>query len=343
MTPDPGDWKVEEAPSKNVALVVLNDTYTDDKYPTLQGVIEDGDMLEKMLEGYEKTVVKNEDDIFKAIRDFKEKHQDLNVERMHFHFSGHGSRNAKISAKKEKDNFNSITPDGTCIIGAKGRPTSIHDLKHKLLELRAEKIVMILDCCRSVSRQARDGGEETEEIEVKLWNREAIPIEDQEKIAVLYGSVDGHTISDDRSFTKELYRVTKNGSNSIPILELANKVNESWEKWKIRQRCIENIVKVGDNWSHFNWPKAEKKQRQSSESSQESLNSNTEDGEKKWKKKMDEMIKIEREERESKIKKLKLLILVMILIMLICLICLSKNDFSNDFINVDLIDFLFKQ
>ena len=57
---------------------------------------------------------------------------------------------------------------------------------------------MTLDCCRTVNKKGRGTHDY---FEVELCNREPIAMEDQEKIAVLYGSMDDHSISDDISFT----------------------------------------------------------------------------------------------------------------------------------------------
>merc|ERR1711915_936232 len=69
-----------------------------------------------------------------------------------------------------------------------------------------------------------------------------------------YGSMDDHSISDDISFTKELYHVTEEGSTNIPILCVTSKVNASWRKKDVKQRCTDDIFKVGDNWGYFLWP-----------------------------------------------------------------------------------------
>lgn len=45
-------------------------------------------------------------------------------------------------------------------------------------------------------------------------------------------------------------------SNRVYIFLLAffSKINESWEKKKIKQRCKLDCVEVGDNWKTFFWP-----------------------------------------------------------------------------------------
>merc|ERR1712029_697438 len=79
---------------------------------------------------------------------------------------------------------------------------------------------------------------------------------DQEKMVVLYGSMDGHSIFDEHSFTKELYKVTEEGETPVPILEIDSLVNTSWSK-KFEtedQRCKVDMVRVRNNWEDFFWP-----------------------------------------------------------------------------------------
>ena len=85
---------------------------------------------------------------------------------------------------------------------------------------------------------------------------EPISPKDQEKIVVLYGSLDGQPTLDCASFTKELFKVTNKAKKNIPILDLTSLVNESWAKSKFAkdQRCKVDIVQVGDNWKDFHWP-----------------------------------------------------------------------------------------
>ena len=50
--------------------------------------------------------------------------------------------------------------------------------------------------------------------------KEEISLQDQERIAVLYGTSDLHTARDDNSFTKELYKVIKDNDWAYPILRI---------------------------------------------------------------------------------------------------------------------------
>jgi len=181
---------------------------------------------------------------------------------LHFHYSGHGVNNAKIVVEEDEkkraieSNITTQitkTPVGECLVGSSGELYSLHDVKHELVKLHAETIVISLDCCRS---ELRGSGRGLTCGEVKLQKKEAISQEDQEKIVVLYGSLDGHSSSDSRSFTKELFKVTDEGNISIPILKLASKVNQSWKD--TNQRCKADLVEVGDNWNDFHWPFNEK-------------------------------------------------------------------------------------
>jgi len=217
--------------------------------------------MEKMLRGSKPKLSPNVPDIKKEVMGFVEEQMsdDSEVGTLHFHFSGHGVHNARIFLTEE-DKIKAIesnettkttkTPVGECLVGTSGKLYSIHDLKSDLLNLNAETIIITVDCCRSESRSPKTRGKSSEE--VKLKEKEAISQKDQEKIVVLYGSLDGHSTLDARSFTKELFKVTQKGNISIPILDLASKVNESWKETD--QRCKADLVQVGDNWKYFYWP-----------------------------------------------------------------------------------------
>ena len=108
----------------------------------------------------------------------------------------------------------------------------------------------------SQSRSSQGRGQDCIKEIVKLQKRAPISQENQEKIFVLYGALDGHSTLDSQSFTNELFKVTNNWEANIPILDLTTNVNESWKNslFASKQRCKADLVKVGDNWEGFYWP-----------------------------------------------------------------------------------------
>jgi len=265
-----GDRACKDSSKQNVAMIILNSmeikTEQNTLLSSLPNVPEDGEMMQEMLKGYVITPLLDDadGDILQAVKDFVETHKKngLNFGRLHFHFSGHGVHNARIHIEPEKLNNSAVktetmttdTPTGECMVGSNGKLYAIHDLKHELLKLGSESITVTLDCCRAQNRGTKSRGP-TEDLVVKLRNQLPISAANEEKICVLYGSLDGHVIYDHRSFTKELYKVTNKGKTNINILHLARKVNNSWKCTD--QRCKVDIVEVGDNWENYFWPSAE--------------------------------------------------------------------------------------
>ena len=250
---------------KNVGLIILNSDYTKSetkgKYLYLPSVQDDGPKMAKMLHKYEIDMKSNVQDILRELKLFVQKYEadDSNIERVHFHFSGHGVHNAKVfleDGEKKKATVSqdgtrtSKTPVGECLVGTSGKLYSLHDVKHELLKLQSKTIIISYDCCRSQLR-----GSDTRGLgsgAVKLQKKEPISNKNQEKIIVLYGSLDGLYAYDSHSFTNQLFKVTEKGNKSIPILKLASVVNESWRDTD--QRCKVDLVEVGDNWADFKWP-----------------------------------------------------------------------------------------
>ena len=98
---------------------------------------------------------------------------------------------------------------------------------------------------------------------------EPVPEEYLSRIAILYGTSELHSARDSHSFTCELCQLVKSRRTPICIVDIpgyvdidmtminydiVRKVNESWEKKKIKQRCKLDCVEVGDNWKNFHWP-----------------------------------------------------------------------------------------
>ena len=82
----------EEAHVKPMlALVIVNWDYMDSKFEELLYPEQDGEAMEKTLEtaGYKHVkIVQNVGDIESCVRRYKTEHQLLEMERLHFHYSG---------------------------------------------------------------------------------------------------------------------------------------------------------------------------------------------------------------------------------------------------------------
>ena len=83
----------------NVALIFLNSLYKEaskEEYSDLEYVDRDGEMMTDMLCSYEVKTFTNIDDFEAALDDVKEGMTNMDIGRLHFHFSGHGVNNARI-------------------------------------------------------------------------------------------------------------------------------------------------------------------------------------------------------------------------------------------------------
>ena len=97
-----------------------------------------------------------------------------------------------------------------------------------------------------------------------------VPHDYLSRIAILYGTSELHQARDSHSFTCELCQLVKGRRTPLCIMDIpgwlilvilctflltfCSKINESWEKKKIKQRCKLDCVEVGDNWRTFFWP-----------------------------------------------------------------------------------------
>jgi len=244
-----------------VALVILNSDYPSTNHSTLHGVKDDGKWMDKMLLSYDDVeILNNVTNIHEAVVDFcaRQVAKYKQVERLHFHYSGHGVENAKVEIDPQsytvEDNrrtFVGVTPTGGCMIGCKGELYSVHDLKLELLKCIPTYLTLTLDCCRNSDRQrCKDPPKEY----VILKNKKPISNEDQQRIAIIYGTSDLHPASDANTFTQELFKVYSAEKQEMPILQIVSKVNKSWKDRGILQICKLDCVEVGSNWKFYIWP-----------------------------------------------------------------------------------------
>ena len=213
----------------NVALIIANSKYKSKDLVDLPKVTDDGVMMEEMLSSHNYEIKLNQDvehignHLEKSVETWKKNVAGREIDRLHFHFSGHGVHNNKI--RVDPDELETNDPVGECLYGTTGELYSVHDLSRKLLECGSKKITITLDCCRDQPKRGPDT-----RLKVRLRERRKLEIEEQEKIAVISGALDLHFIRDDRSLTKELYEVTHAGKTPILLTEIAKEVNASWIK-----------------------------------------------------------------------------------------------------------------
>jgi len=220
----------------NMAVLVLNSNYKNQRYKNLKGVVRDGYLMEKMLDNYKINKYENKDLRF-VLDDLKEKLKDNTIKRLHFHYSGHGIWNEE----REK------AQPGLCLIGT-GQDSlffSVAELKQELSGLNAESIILTLDCCRSTNPRYPRGVE-------GMANN--VATDAATKMFVLFATLEYRGADDDASFTKELSNVTNKGEAPIDIDNIANKVNDSWYARGSSQLCQDDYVKLGNNWKGFLWP-----------------------------------------------------------------------------------------
>ena len=126
----------------------------------LPGVKSDMRTMTRMLEKhYDIVTLIDKEDIELCIKRLLDQWKDEYINRLHFHFSGHGFYNQTVDAERnefdEVDSSQSITPIGECVVGNNGQKglCSILQIQHLLSRANAEKITITLDCCRSLDRE----------------------------------------------------------------------------------------------------------------------------------------------------------------------------------------------
>jgi len=235
----------------NLVIIVFNHEYQGQD--NLEGAKQDGALLRDLYKNQNFVLesMENIKNFETMLRKLKRKYKCTQFENLHFHFSGHGVQNAKIDLEINPDedgDYNTNTPTGDCIVGVSNILYLIHDLKHALLRFNTSRVLITLDCCRN---QRRTKGRSSTPKKVKLKEKLKIKLQDQERLAVFFGQLDGHTSSDANSFTKELCEVINESEDSIPIGKIAKTVNESWIGRKINQRCHATIVYGECNWDEY--------------------------------------------------------------------------------------------
>ena len=102
--PAEGELNIDPFTTKdNRALIIINSEYKDanGEYKKLGKPGYDGEMMERMLQGYKTKVVSNKEDIGAEVDQFMKEQSTATKEinRLHFHFSGHCVYNAKVLLK----------------------------------------------------------------------------------------------------------------------------------------------------------------------------------------------------------------------------------------------------
>merc|ERR1719234_21723 len=245
----------------NLGLIITNEKYDNEDLEDLPNVPEDAKMMTEMLNShnYEIELYSDVEDIGNQLEKFRRNVTGREIDRLHFHFSGHGVHNARIQLEADElekmkergqsDTKTTQTPVGECLVGTAEKLYAVHDLKRKLLECGSNKITITLDCCRDPLR-----GTKRRRQSVKLKERKRLTIAEQEKIGVISGALDLHRIWDNCSLTRELNEVTDAGKAPILFTDIAKKVNASWKKKGIEQRSERTLLEDEENWADYMWP-----------------------------------------------------------------------------------------
>ena len=124
----------------NVALIIANSKYKS-KDHDLPKVTDDAVMMKEMLNihDYKIEVYPDVEDIGNQLENFVKKCKVEKIDRLHFHFSGHGVHNALIhleADEREKmkemgQSFKTDTPVGECLVETTGELYSVHDLNEE--------------------------------------------------------------------------------------------------------------------------------------------------------------------------------------------------------------------
>ena len=122
------------------------------------------------------------------------------------------------------------------------------DVNEVLLSLKPDVLTITLDCSREIFSDREMDSEG-----IKVHHRKHAP-EAKKIMATFYSTYEGNCSSDFDSLSKELYKVYQDVNHRIPILKLAELVNDSWQDRNVNQYCTEDLVKVGGNWKNEFWP-----------------------------------------------------------------------------------------
>ena len=237
----------------NKAIGIFN-TYQNqqaaaDGWDAIPGANQDRITIRRMLENhYDIVEMVDQYDIEYCVQKMLSQWLHEKIDRLHFHFIGHGIFNQTAEINETQD---SRTPFGECLLGNNGHQglCSVLSIQKLLTQFKADIITLTLDCCRSLSRgQTRQ--------RVKLAKLPVISNEDWLRIATVYSYKARHAV-DQTSFSNVLSRVISSAKDGrIPINKIAKLVNESWRKDGINnQYCnIERIEGGKLDWDKLYWP-----------------------------------------------------------------------------------------
>ena len=221
------------------AICIFNKDYQG-QIDSLPGVAADKIAITTMLRknGYDFKVKDNQNDIETCVDEIVQTWRHIRIPRLHFHYSGHGIFN----------NTETIDPSnvGECMVGTNGSFCGVLVVQKLLTTLNPDVITITLDCCRDRTRSLSRSNF------MNLPRSPKIKKEDWEKMATLSSTCQTLTSSDNTTLSKELFKVYQE-KGRIVISELAKKVNESWEKGLIGQRCKMDIV-PHSKWDKIFWP-----------------------------------------------------------------------------------------
>ena len=210
-------------------------------------------MRAMLLGSYEMEEGNNIDDIDDFIETVIKQWHDENekVERLHFHFSGHGQIKSKLELETSEDAKHPYTMDpiGQCLIGNTGKYVGLRSIQYLLTTAKPEVLTITLDNCRVFEKV-------DERVHMTLPFEETFEHDSLKRMATFYASLDSHGAKDENSFTTELYKVWDESNGQILIRDICIKVNASWEEKKLdKDRGCTEIFGFNTNfWDDKFWP-----------------------------------------------------------------------------------------
>ena len=205
-----------------------------------------------MLSGsYEVIEKRNVNDIIEELRTIIKRIKKENdfIERLHFHFSGHGGYFVMNPGDNHMDS------KILSVIGYQGEVFGINQIKVELIKANAKIVVLTLDNCRVYPGK---------KVTLLTEPPPKIPPPYKERMMTIYGTELGYKAKDGDSFTRRLYKVYDTDSERKPILltEIDGKINELWRsKNKTEQDSSDstNLIPTSDYtkgpiWDDVYWP-----------------------------------------------------------------------------------------
>ena len=204
-----------------------------------------------LIKDYDIEEITNQFDIEECIIDTLKKWRGEKIQRLHFHFSGHGFFKPPIKENPDnEEDRETTTPIGHCLVGNIGTQhlCTIQKIKYLLAQSNSDIITITVDCSRSFERNRRIRAQMPPTI------LPGIQRDDLARMATMYSTCESLASYDENSFLRELWKVYQEQDHRISITKIQKLINDSWKNRKINQVCIVEMIDVGDNWKKKYWP-----------------------------------------------------------------------------------------